>query len=173
MKKLPIADLRCDLLGCIEFNKGKYSFESPELNCSIPQLIQGNVEFQVLAISAITQKGSSGVGLSQVEIYKRLQKMYPNALQFMLAIENASALIEEDEPLDLFFKRFEKVKNLEQVVYISLTWNQENRFGGGNESEVGLKKDGEVLLEYLDGKGTAIDLSHTSDQLAFEILEVT
>ena len=49
-------------------------------------------------------------------------------------------------------------------------WNQENRFGGGNASDVGLKREGELFLEYLGGKGVAIDLAHPSDALAHDIL---
>jgi microsomal dipeptidase-like Zn-dependent dipeptidase len=55
-------------------------------------------------------------------------------------------------------------------IYISLTHEPENRFGGGNGSDVGLKEDGKVLLEALSGRGTAIDMAHTSDALAHDIL---
>ncbi len=74
--------------------------------------------------------------------------------------------LEEDEPLDLLFERFDAKKWL----YISLTWKEENRFGGGDQTMVGLKRNGEVLLEYMDGKDVAIDLSHTSNPLAEGIL---
>ena len=56
------------------------------------------------------------------------------------------------------------------MLYVSLTWNGENRFGGGNHTHVGLKRDGELFLEHIDGKKIAIDLSHASDQLAGDIL---
>ncbi len=51
-----------------------------------------------------------------------------------------------------------------------MTHHTENRFGGGNFSEVGLKEDGKVLLDYLTDKNIVIDLAHTSDALAFGIL---
>ena len=51
-----------------------------------------------------------------------------------------------------------------------MTWNEENRFGGGAHTEVGLKEDGEALLNWMEGQKIAIDLSHTSDPLAHEIL---
>jgi microsomal dipeptidase-like Zn-dependent dipeptidase len=55
-------------------------------------------------------------------------------------------------------------------MYISLTHNDENRFGGGNNSKLGLKDDGKELLNYLNNKQIAVDLSHTSDALAHDII---
>jgi len=56
------------------------------------------------------------------------------------------------------------------LAYIIMTHHYENRFGGGNYSDVGLKPDGQTLLEFLDGRNVPIDLAHTSDKLAFGIL---
>ncbi len=165
---MPIIDLHCDLLGCIEHNKGKLHYNSPELNCSLPQLKEGGVKLQVLAIAAITGKGSSQVGLRQLDLFKQLPPQ--DDIDFLLSIENASALLEEDEPLALFHKRLEMCHHEKRVLYVSLTWNQENRFGGGNLSQVGLKPDGEATLDVLAEKGIAIDFSHTSDWLAHDIL---
>ncbi|WP_306595839.1 dipeptidase [Chryseobacterium sp. WLY505] len=53
---------------------------------------------------------------------------------------------------------------------MGITHHTENRFGGGNNSDVGLKDDGKVLLDYVSEKNIAIDLAHTSDQLAYGIL---
>lgn len=175
-------DLHCDLLGCVEDNKA-LNFASPETNCSVPQLRAGQLLLQTLAVAAITKRNSSNVGAKQMSLYKKLldeykeetssfQKFDPKSQKtaFILAVENASALIEEDEPLDLCFKRFDNYQKIETFLYVSLTWNSENRFGGGNASSVGLKSDGKFFLDYLNGKNIAIDLSHTSDQLAYDIL---
>ena len=51
-----------------------------------------------------------------------------------------------------------------------MTWDGENRFGGGVGSKQGLKEDGKRLLEWMTGKQIAIDFSHTSDALAEGIL---
>lgn len=181
---VPIIDLHCDLLGCIAYNQGKYHFESPEINCSVPQLMQGNVKLQVLAIAAITQENSSQIGREQLKLYQELLVSHASKvasfkefslqspkIHFLFAIENASALLDEGEPLDLFFERFENCQALNEILYMSFTWNHENRFGGGNATQIGLKSDGESVLKYLDGKKVAIDLSHTSDRLAWDILD--
>ncbi len=179
-----VIDLHCDLLGCIEHDPKKLHFEHPDTRCSILQLEAGNVKLQTLAIGALNGKGSSLVGNRQFELYQQLLQKYPDRvgsfstftpsskkLHVMLAIENLVALVEDSESLECVFTRLDQYRSQEKVLYVSLTWNQENRFGGGNLSKVGLKRDGELFLEYLHEKDTAVDLSHTSDYLANDILE--
>jgi membrane dipeptidase len=98
------------------------------------------------------------------------------------AIENASGFCDEDEDLDAGLERLDTILTLAPpTLYVSLTHNLENRFGGGNfsgdndgrDGGIGLKDDGRVLLEYLSGSGVAVDLSHASDALARDILEFT
>ncbi len=160
-----IIDLHCDLLGSIEQNPN-LTFDSPGTNCSLPQLKEGGVTLQTLAVAAITRRGSARIAERQVELYKKM----PRERDYIFAIENASALVEENEPLEQAFKRFETFREVEKILYVSLTWNDENRFGGGNASTIGLKPDGERFLEYLSQTPTTIDLSHTSDALAYDIL---
>ncbi len=175
-------DLHCDLLGCVE-DKKTLTFESPETNCSVFQLRDGKLAIQTLAVAAITKRNSSKKGAKQIDLYQKLLQDYKTLVapfsefvkdshktHFLLAVENASSLIEEDEPLDLCFSRLDNYQSVEKFLYASLTWNCENRFGGGNASEKGLKDDGRVFLEYLSGQNIAIDLSHTSDALAYDIL---
>ena len=89
----------------------------------------------------------------------------------MLAIENASAWCDEEDDLEKRFERLEEIeREISKIVYISLTWNFENRFGGGALTPVGLKEDGKKVLDFLHGRRTAIDFSHTSDALAHDIL---
>jgi len=180
---IPIIDLHCDLLSCIQEGQGKYGFDSPELNCSVPQLLEGGVKLQVMAVAAITSPGSATNGKQQIDLYQQLRSQKHQEIgpftnfsitspktHCMLAIENASAIVEEHEPLGLFWERMATYQSTEKILYISLTWNQENRFGGGNLTKIGLKDDGRAVLEYLSGKKIAIDLSHTSDALAYDIL---
>ena len=74
------------------------------------------------------------------------------------------------KPFENAIQSFEAYQAVEKILYVSLTWNHENRFGGGNASQVGLKRDGELFLDYLSEQRVAIDLSHTSDALAHDIL---
>ncbi len=189
MSAIPIADLHCDLLAYLNSNENHTPYD-PQVRCSIPQMHAGRVRFQVLAIFAQTRKGSSQHGLDQAEIFKVMAHQHPNELEtiqtpekfakiletqktgIVAAVENASAFWEEDEAMqegqNRFLQLFGKVG---RPLYVSLTWNGENRFGGGAETQVGLKEDGKRLLEFLQGKQIAVDLSHASDTLAHDIIE--
>ncbi|NGX50859.1 MAG: hypothetical protein K1060chlam2_00710 [Chlamydiae bacterium] len=171
-----VADLHCDLLSALAENNDPMN---PSSNCSLPQLREGGVALQTLAIFVKTHPGSTREMEAQLSCYRTMLKSRsalcapytdfdPNSdrVHFILAIENASALLEEEEALERAFERLDA----ERWLYISLTWNDENRFGGGNNSKAGLKRDGEHLLEYISGNEIAIDLSHTSDALADGIL---
>lgn len=163
LENIPIIDLHCDLLASIDENP-LYNFDHPGTRCSIPQLLKGKVKLQILALFAITRPGSTKVLEKQLELFKRLPKQ--ESLLCRLSIENASLLAEEKEPLEHAFKRLDDIPS---PLYISLTWNDENRFGGGNFTNIGLKEDGKVLLDYLDKKKIALDFSHTSDYLAYDL----
>jgi microsomal dipeptidase-like Zn-dependent dipeptidase len=125
-------------------------------------------------------------GMNQCRIYKELPSSFicdivhhtqewnldSPLIATRIAIENASGFCSEDEPLAEGFKRLHFIiHQIEKPLYISLTWNMENRFGGGTLSQSGLKEDGKRLLEELHGQGIAIDLSHASDRLAYEMID--
>ncbi|QQQ28758.1 dipeptidase [Chryseobacterium indoltheticum] len=177
-------DLHCDLLYYLLNSDSK--IDDKELRCSLPNLKEGNVKLQVMVIYASTAKDSSKEGIKQSEIfcdlltnenfflvdtenYKKIDNQ--NRVGLLSSIENASSFCEEDCNLDVGFETLETIiKNTKKVLYIGLTHHSENRFGGGNNSEKGLKADGKILIDYLADKKIAIDLAHTSDQLAYDIL---
>jgi microsomal dipeptidase-like Zn-dependent dipeptidase len=193
---LPVMDLHCDLLAYMANIDGADPMSS-EIGCALPLLQAGNVRFQTLAIFAITGEGSVESGIAQAAAFEELLEEYSDSVQpfdsmgvsdladtldnddagsrvtIITAIENASAFCSEDDDIDDGFDTLETMITMTApLLYISLTHNEENRFGGGNFSDnVGLKPDGEVLLEFLSGRNVAVDLSHTSDALARDILE--
>ncbi|MGZ3882904.1 MAG: dipeptidase [Bacteroidia bacterium] len=187
--KHPVIDLHCDLLSYLEFNPGaRPDFE--KIGCSLPSLEKGNVKLQVMAIYSATEPGSSVDALRQSLIFKELLSTHSENLAhvhnvssleaalcssktgIVAAIENASGFCEEDEPLDKSFRKLETIiANTGRILYIGFTHHEENRFGGGNSSKAGLKEDGKALLDFLNGKKIAVDLSHTSDALAYGILD--
>lgn len=184
MKKT-IVDIHCDLL--IHLTKPNSSVNDKDLGCSIPYLKKGNVKLQVMAIFAPTQPNSHKTGLEQSEIFKNLnlkeehlytiQKQHLKNLNnsdnigMLAAIENASAFCSENTALKEGFDNLENIRNnVGNLFYIGFTHHSENRFGGGNYTTTGLKNDGKALIDYLDNKNIAIDFSHTSDNLAHDIL---
>ena len=186
---LPIFDLHCDLLSYLA-NHPETTAENPSIGCALPHLKSGKVKVQTMAIYTPTSEGSTSYGQRQVEIYRQLLangvfnaahsleqiKVIlndPSRVGMVSAIENGSGFCEEDEPLEKGLERLDKmIKQLGKVLYISFTHHHENRFGGGNYTDIGLKKDGKALLEHLaeNHPEVAVDLSHTSDELAYDIL---
>ncbi|MDR6525239.1 microsomal dipeptidase-like Zn-dependent dipeptidase [Chryseobacterium rhizosphaerae] len=176
-------DLHCDLLYYLL--NSNVSLDDKEIGCSLPYLKQGNVKLQVMAIYAGTGEGSTGYGLQQSQLFSELIKKenfflfnddnYQSSekkdrVGVIASIENASAFCDENESLDSGFKKLENIiQNTQKVFYIGITHHLENRFGGGNSAEAGLKDDGKVLIDYIADRKIAIDLAHTSDQLAYDI----
>lgn len=170
----PIYDLHCDMLLYLATGQNRTPLD-PCVRCSIPQMQAGNVKLQVLANFAVTEPNSTVKGMAQAKLFQPLLKRYAadlKTIRLITAIENSSAFSEEDEPLEASLERLETfIKLSGKPLYISLTWNSENRFGGGAHTQTGLKPDGKALLNYLSGRRIAIDLSHTSDRLAEEIFK--
>lgn len=177
-------DLHCDLL-CYLLRPGSLT-DDKELGCSLPYLQEGNVKLQVMAIYSATDENSTVYGAKQSEIFSDLLQNesfflfdgenYKNPentdkVGVIASIENASGFCSENDTLDAGFKNLEAIiEKTQKVLYLGITHHTENRFGGGNNSDVGLKDDGKVLLDYFSEKNIAIDLAHTSDQLAYGIL---
>lgn len=183
-----IADLHCDLLCYLSRNPNRSPYD-PAVRCSIPQLNAGNVKLQIMAIFTETAAGSSASGHAQTEEFRKLLQLHPTVFEPILqgttvktleaskkiaiapAIENASSFCEEGEDLEKALAKLTAWQHaIGKFAYISLTWNTENRFGGGAHTKVGLKDDGKRLLEYLCQRGIALDFSHASDHLAYDLL---
>lgn len=174
-------DLHCDLLSYYLHP----DHEGKDIGCSPEYLRQGNVGFQIMAIYSSTETGSTDYAAKQIEIYQKLLQrdnfyqvkagnigeLNSEKTGIAASIENASCFTEENEPLENGLRRLEYfVSQISPIAYIGFTHHTENRFGGGNFSEIGLKEDGKILLDFLADKNIPVDFSHTSDALAYEIL---
>ncbi len=163
---MQIADFHCDLLSYLERGEGR-SADDPQSRASIPLLKAGGVVFQTMAIFSKTNSDSVRCGAAQFNIYQTVIKN--QEIKTILAIENGSNFCGEGDNLKAGLKRLDEWAGQTRIAYISLTWNEENRFGGGNQTKIGLKPDGLELLRCMADLDIAIDLSHTSDRLAEEI----
>jgi len=184
----PIIDTHCDLLAYMAKVPGAAA-DSRDIPCGIPYLQEGNVKLQVLAIYTDVRPESMQFASKQVDEFKKLVGEFQNEVCLadrdflasidqeiktgvVCAIENAAGLGNETADWTEIYTQLDNIiAATGRLAYISLTHHTENRFGGGNYTEVGLKDDGRKLLDYIDGKKIAIDLSHTSDLLAEGILE--
>jgi len=187
-QQIPVIDLHCDLLFYLALIPDASIEKTDEIGVALPHLQQGNIAAQVLAIFTSTEPESTVKAQLQLQTFLELRQspqfFQPPSLAaldvngtgpiaIIPAIENASGFCGEDDPLSEGLIRLENmISSLGEVLYISFTHHVENRFGGGNYSNnIGLKMDGKALLEYLDGRKIAMDLSHASDQLALDILD--
>lgn len=190
MQYFPIIDLHCDLLSYLHHRADDASiYHAEDIGCALPLLQKGNVKVQVMAIYTDVTSQSPVHALGQAQIYHKLPELSHQAFQqwrgeklshlqdnnvyTLASIENAAGLLAEDEKIGLLPHRLSDLMHLTgPLAYISLTHHGENRFAGGNYTQVGLKKDGEALLELMAEKGIPIDFSHTSDATANDILNV-
>lgn len=185
IKKM-IVDLHCDLLLFLAGDPQRSAYD-PISRCSIPQMRSGTVRLQILPIYTETTADSVEKGLQQNAIFHSLSHQYPNdyvnleaaetvfphpqKISIVRAIENASSFCSEAEPLNDGLNRLKQLSSEGPLIYLGLTWNSENRFGGGAATAIGLKPDGKQLLDFMHGRNMAVDLSHTSDHLAYDILD--
>lgn len=181
---VPVLDLHCDMLFYLHKVPGASIMNSEEIGVSVPRLREGNVKTQVMAMYTPTAPGSTATGISQLSHFRNMtsegqpfsrieqaEDLLPgDDIGVLLSIENASGFAEEEGELDFtLLERY--MSEAGPLAYISFTHHDENRFGGGNYSDnVGLKRDGEALLEWLDGKRVPVDFSHSSDALVEGIL---
>lgn len=192
---VPVYDLHCDLAVFLalapQLGEQRTVYDRRS-RCSVPQMREGGVQFQALAIFSPPMPESAAFGLQQAELLARTLERHADAfhwirslvdfdeeraedderIRVMPAIEGASTIASEGEPLDDAFARFDRLVEVAgPLLYLSLTWVTENRFGGGNSSEKGIKDDGRVLLDFLAARDLPVDLSHASPRLAHDILD--
>lgn len=182
----PVIDLHCDLLSYLT-RPNSTIYDSENIGCSVQDLKAGNVKLQVMAVFAPTEPKSHEYGLKQSEIFRDLNEADNELFRFeknhlsnfssnenigmIASVESGAAFCDENMDLKEGFKNLETIiENVGNILYISFTHHAENRFGGGNFAEAGLKNDGKALLDYLHQRNIAIDFSHTSDALAYDIL---
>lgn len=179
----PIVDIHCDLLSYLQESSERTPFD-PLSKTSYAQMQEGGVALQTLAIFCTSKPDTGKIGRAQIELFSRLLEQYSSyyelfdgslhpsdKIRLLPAFENAYTLCDESEPLEKGFDFLEEcLSRFGRILYVSLTWDGENRFGGGVGSSTGLKEDGKRLVEFLDKKQIAIDLSHASDPLAEDLL---
>lgn len=179
-----IFDLHADLLSYLASSETASPYD-PNPHCSLDQLKLGKVQLQVLPVFTKTEEGSVRDGERQRQWYLKLiaggypvsdwrqagQIQASDNLFVLPAIENCSGFFTETEPFEVGLARLENfTATAGEPVYVGLTWFGDNRFGGGNDSDLGLTKDGARLLEFFVQQKIKVDLSHASDPLVRDLL---
>lgn len=95
------------------------------------------------------------------ESFRRLN---PDNIGLVLAMENCAALgVDEDLVFDYYEKGFRS---------FGITWNHENCFAGGADTDTGLKPAGERLLRNMNRLPVAVDLAHMNENSFYDALNV-
>jgi microsomal dipeptidase-like Zn-dependent dipeptidase len=186
----PVIDLHCDLLSYLADAADAHPDNVDDTGCALPRLKQGNVVLQVLAIYSGPFASDAGSVARQIDWFRRLSsdanrgfcrvrdssqldlETPDSSVACIAAIEGATALCSDTDDVTVAFTALDALEETTGgVLYIGFTHHGSNRFGGGNVAGGRLTADGKALLEYLDGRGIAVDLSHASDAFAHDILD--
>jgi microsomal dipeptidase-like Zn-dependent dipeptidase len=152
----------------------------------LPHLVAGHVQLQVLPVCA--EPGENSVAAADRELRRfaewskgedvaRLDGSPWGVLEsarpvFTLALEGATALCDPEEPIDAGLRRLDLVeREYGHIFYLTLIRKGRSRFCGSSQTETGLEEDGRILIDYLDGRGIALDLAHSSARTSREVLE--
>lgn len=93
------------------------------------------------------------------------EKIHTDNIQMHLAVENSSMLDSDIDNIQLL------VDN--NVKSVTLTWNGVNEIGGGSLfQDVGLSNFGKDVVKELEKNNIAIDLSHASDKLFYDVISL-
>lgn len=91
-----------------------------------------------------------------------LDRFIPEA-EFIYSIEGADYIKDENELEELYSA------GLDSLI---LCWNNENKYGSGNNSNKGLTKDGERLISKAIDLGMGIDLSHANKSTFYDLIDL-
>ena len=104
--------------------------------------------------------------ISFLKSFKGIKEQFEkNQNSAVLTVENSTALNSKLENV----KKFASLG----VKMMTLTWNAENPFGGGVESEngKGLTEFGKAVVREMEDSGIIVDISHASQELYYDVAE--
>ncbi len=159
-------DLHCDTLY-------KATVENTSLNCCDYHISLDKAKFlkkwvQLFAVwipDEIRGEDATRLFLRAVEVFKN-NCVNNETIDMRLSVENASMLSGDIRNIELLVKN--KVQSL------TLTWNGENELGCGAEcrNAHGLTSFGREVVKQLEENHIAIDLSHASDELFYDVIMI-
>lgn len=159
-------DLHCDTLYRATVDNS--DFKNPNYHISLNQIPEFSIYKQMFAIWIPDEywgEEATKLFLNAMNKYKEL-RLKNNLKNCYLAVENASMLNGDVRNLSLL------VEN--NVKYVTLTWNDDNELGSGAMSvcDSGITPFGKDVVKFLNNNNIAVDVSHASDRLFFDVADV-
>lgn len=166
-----IWDLHCDLPMSL-LQDGAHPSDC-SCACSLDELTQGGVHQQICAIFSFEHSMGADYALQQACALQRLRHVQSSGPQLRWALEGAVGIFPLKETVEQGFRRWEEIQTLlGPCSYVTLTWNGSCSLGGGAFSEEGLTQRGKEVVCGMIDRGIPLDMSHTSDSLAKDLLQL-
>ncbi len=158
-------DLHCDTLykattenSTLKNNNYHISFEKAECLEKWTQL------FAIWIPDEIKGRAATKLFCDAIKLFSR-EKVVNNSINTHLAVENASMLAGNLNNIELLVTN--KVKS------VTLTWNAQNELGGGALCDnIGITPFGKEVVKALQKNNIAVDVSHSSDKLFFDVVKI-
>lgn len=181
---MKLFDLHCDTLGrSIDENKDLFSknFHTDISKCKkfdgwiqcfaifIPDEIRGNDALKLFncAKEKLLKSCANSNGLTFCNTYEDLKNFVPKKCNAIFTVEGGAVLAGNISNLEHL--------NKSGVKMMTLTWNGECEIGSGafSQENSGLSEFGKKVVKRMQELNMAIDVSHASDKLFFDVLDIT
>lgn len=164
-------DFHYDLLSYIYMNKNNIKKIKRHCNKIFKNNITGGI-FNLFYMTKEEMKGELGIEPQEIDIIENLKTVINIIDKYNLIPQNTNYIF-GIEGLD-YLKNIEDINILYKmgVRAINPVWSNENKFGGGIRSKIGLTKLGEKLIDKLVDMNIIIDLSHSNEKTFFDIINI-
>ena len=159
-------DLHCDTLYRATIDNS--DFYNSEYHISISKLPDFQKWHQMFAVwipDEIRGIDATNLFIKAIDKFNKLS-VNNDKYKMMLAVENASMLNGDIRNIKLL------VDN--NVRYVTLTWNGENELGCGafSNCSYGISRFGIEVVKQLESRSVAVDVSHASDKLFYDVVNI-
>ncbi len=159
-------DLHCDTLYKATVNNSSFNDETNHISMNKAEhLTKWTQLFAVFVPDELKGQNATRFFIDAVKVYEK-NKISNEKFDMQLAVENVSMLSGDLKNLSLLIDN--KVRS------VTLTWNGENELGSGAmcNNDIGLTPFGKEVVNKLEDCNIAVDVSHASDKLFYDVIKI-
>lgn len=158
-------DLHCDTLYKACVKNSSLNDSSNHISIDKAHFLEKWVQlFAIWIPDTLNKKSSKQLFVDASKVFDK-QKVNNDKIKMHLAVENASMLAGDIDNIQLLIDN--------NVKSVTLTWNAENELGGGADApDVGLSDFGKAVVKELENNNIAVDISHSSDKLFYDVINI-